>query len=206
MSELESKIQAISEDVNNVAQQAAGIVVKTESDVRTATNFLSQVKKRIKRIETLRKEFLEPFQAGVKNINNKFKLQSEPLKEIERLIKESIKTFIDEQEKIQMEKQRKEEAERKKLEEEREKQLAEGKKVEALPEKKEMVKEEKTMYRAEEGATIVKKVWKFYVEDVSKVPNEYLLIDEVKIRAAIGAGERDIKGVKIYQDNQITIR
>lgn len=46
----------------------------------------------------------------------------------------------------------------------------------------------------------IKKVWKFEVEDITKVSAEFLLIDQVKVNAAIRAGVRNIPGLKIFQD------
>ncbi len=46
----------------------------------------------------------------------------------------------------------------------------------------------------------IKKVWKFEVEQITNVPAEYLIVDQVKINAAIRAGARNISGLKIFQD------
>ncbi len=50
------------------------------------------------------------------------------------------------------------------------------------------------------------KRWVFEIENVGMVPREYLQVDEKKIREAITAGVRDIPGVRIYQDESITLR
>ncbi|MGN6435982.1 MAG: hypothetical protein ACTHMM_05585 [Agriterribacter sp.] len=50
------------------------------------------------------------------------------------------------------------------------------------------------------------KKWTFEILDASKVPREYLKVDETAIREAIGKGIRSIDGVRIYQDTSLTIR
>jgi hypothetical protein len=49
-------------------------------------------------------------------------------------------------------------------------------------------------------------VWKFDILDEQKIPRQYLLIDEVGIRAAIRSGVREIEGLKIYEDFEISVR
>lgn len=50
------------------------------------------------------------------------------------------------------------------------------------------------------------KRWTFEVEDLSQVPREYLQLDEKKIREAISAGTRILPGLRIYQDESISLR
>ena len=56
------------------------------------------------------------------------------------------------------------------------------------------------------GSTGSRVAWKFTIEDESKVPREYLMVDEKKIRQAVNAGERKIAGVRIEEDIIITRR
>lgn len=50
------------------------------------------------------------------------------------------------------------------------------------------------------------KRWVFEIKNAGLIPREYLQVDEKKIRDAIAAGTRDIPGVRIYQDESITLR
>lgn len=59
------------------------------------------------------------------------------------------------------------------------------------------------------GGTKVKgmtKTWAFEITDLSLVPREFLMVDEVKIRKAVAEGARTIEGVKIFQKDGLTIR
>lgn len=50
------------------------------------------------------------------------------------------------------------------------------------------------------------KRWVFEVEDASLVPREYLVVNETAIRKAVNEGARTIPGVRIYQDESISLR
>jgi hypothetical protein len=53
-----------------------------------------------------------------------------------------------------------------------------------------------------------RQVWTFSVADLSKVPREYLVLDETKIRKAILAAGGDLKidGINIFQETKIAFR
>lgn len=50
------------------------------------------------------------------------------------------------------------------------------------------------------------KRWTFEITDASQVPSEYLVVDEKKVREAVAAGTRSIPGIRIYQDESISLR
>lgn len=50
------------------------------------------------------------------------------------------------------------------------------------------------------------KTWTFDITDLNQVPREYLVLDEVKVRAAIKDGTRSIAGLNIYQKESISLR
>jgi len=56
------------------------------------------------------------------------------------------------------------------------------------------------------GSAVGRMVWKFEVQDPAQVPRAYLAVDEKAIRTAVGAGVRDIPGVRIFQEEQIAGR
>lgn len=56
------------------------------------------------------------------------------------------------------------------------------------------------------GTTSVRKVWKFEVTDSALVPRQFLMVDEQAIRRAVAEGARTIEGVRIYQDEQLSVR
>lgn len=58
----------------------------------------------------------------------------------------------------------------------------------------------------EDGFLYTQANWTFDIEDLSKVPSEYLTVDVTKIKADIKSGIRTIKGLKIYEQKQIALR
>ena len=48
--------------------------------------------------------------------------------------------------------------------------------------------------------------WAYQVTDSDKVPREFLMVDEKKVRAAIATGVRQIDGITIYQDEILATR
>lgn len=47
--------------------------------------------------------------------------------------------------------------------------------------------------------TGMRKVWDYSIEDISKVPAEYMMLDEAKVKQAIKNGERNIPGLVIAE-------
>lgn len=68
------------------------------------------------------------------------------------------------------------------------------------------VPEQEKTVQSDLGAISAKKVWEFEVIDESKVPNEFKIVNEKAIRAAVKAGVRNIPGVKIYQTETLAVK
>jgi len=56
------------------------------------------------------------------------------------------------------------------------------------------------------GSAKTKLKWTFELEDIKKVPAEYILLDEKKIKHLIEAGFREIAGIRIFQADVTTFR
>lgn len=54
--------------------------------------------------------------------------------------------------------------------------------------------------------SVVRKVWAFRLTDLSKVPLQYLQLNETAVRNAIKSGERNIAGMEIFQECQVAIK
>lgn len=54
--------------------------------------------------------------------------------------------------------------------------------------------------------SVVRKVWAFRLNDLSKVPLQYIQLNETAVRNAIKAGERNIAGLEIFQECQVAIK
>lgn len=54
--------------------------------------------------------------------------------------------------------------------------------------------------------SVVRKVWAFRLTDLSKVPLQYIQLNETAVRNAIKAGEINIAGLEIFQECQVAIK
>ena len=59
---------------------------------------------------------------------------------------------------------------------------------------------------ADVGNSTVQKRWTFKVEDITKVPADYLIVDTAEVNNAIADGVREIKGLKIFQKETLSVR
>jgi hypothetical protein len=51
-----------------------------------------------------------------------------------------------------------------------------------------------------------RRTWTFEIEDASKVPAQFLIVNEKAIREAVRSGAREIPGIKIYQEVSVVAR
>lgn len=67
---------------------------------------------------------------------------------------------------------------------------------------------EKPIMEAERtvGTTTIKKIWDFRIIDEAKIPKEFLMVNEPKIREKIREGVRAIEGLEIYQREIVSTR
>ena len=80
---IDEKISLIHQDSLQLKNEVAEFKVVDETSQRTAVEILAKIKKRLKRIDDLRTEFVKPLNDQVKKINNMFKMEAEPLAELE---------------------------------------------------------------------------------------------------------------------------
>lgn len=60
-------------------------------------------------------------------------------------------------------------------------------------------------YSAPETKGLTKR-WVFEITNATLVPREFLQVDEKKVKEAVAAGTRTIAGIRIYQDESISLR
>ena len=133
-----------------------------------------------------------------------------PLKEGEAILKSSIRAYMDEVERIRREEERRLQEIARKQEEER--RLAEALLAEAEGNKEEaqaILEEPAFVPMPTVKADIPKvdnrlfrKVWKFKIVDIKKIPIQYLMPDMVKIGGVVRAmkDKTDIPGIQIYEE------
>lgn len=190
-------IQAESTDLVARAENFQIISEKTASDANTILHWIANAKKALQERMNF---FVKPLKDHVKKIEAEFKLVSEPLIRADAIIRCKVvdyRIMIEEAaRKEEAELRRKAEAKQKKQEE---KALAKG---EAPPPPPPIptIEVPKTMG----GVTTVKN-WTYDVEDIDKVPREYLILDSGAVMRAVREGVREIPGIRIYQKETVKV-
>jgi hypothetical protein len=170
-----------------------------------ATELLTQIKARYKRIEELRLSYTKPLNESLRRINADFKSALNPLEELERKVKTAIIDFRAEVERKRREEERRlqEEARKKAIEEAKKNKVSQKKAVEnaVMP----TIERQETTMQSKSGMVKARMVTKFKVVDQNKVPDKYWVIDESLIRQDVRNGLMKIDGVEIYQEEELSV-
>lgn len=191
--------------------QAERAVIDSPEAAENMTDMLKVVKMRKTKSEEARKSLVKPLNDHVKFINEQFKDAAAPLVQADHIGRRKLTDYMREQERIRREEEariRKEEEERRLVEAEKleqagdadgaEKALEEAIHVPAAP--------RAAPTRGNFASSHTRKVWTHKLVDLSEVPAEFLMLDEKAVKRAIDSGTREIPGLEIYQDEQISIR
>ena len=183
-------IQVMEKQVSPLVAQSGSYIIKSSEDVDKSSEFLKKVKDTENEIEAKRLEFTKPLNQSLKAINDTFKKLKEPLIEARTVLTNKILSWKREE----TAKQEKEEARRRKIQE------AHAKKGHTVEAPVVLDRPENTI-----GNTRTVKYWTFEVQDLGKVPDLYKMINSVGVRSAISEGVREIPGIKIYQEERLSI-
>ena len=205
-----------------IDERAKLISVTDAVSYDSAVLFLKEVNTKLKDFKAQREKYIKPMKDSIKAIDDKLKEPIKLLEDTDTTLREKLNSYLNEVRKREEERLV---LERKKAEDEAIKEIdhLEDAKRYAL-EYDEVTQKaiqrtiENKQNKAIEATAFVEKinlstnsasismVWDFEVTDKSKLPLEYLKVDEVAIRNAIRNGQRDIAGVNIYQKPQISLR
>ena len=180
-------------------QTARNTQVTNDEEMTGAAEVIAAIKKRGDEIEKARTALVKPLNDHVKFINNQFKGETERLAKIESF----VRTLIDDYRKKQQAERLAREAELRRLAEETAKATNDSdfQQIATTVE----IPAEKT-YHGDTAAVTFSMVWDFEMVDFGKVPDQYKELVDMKVRAAIHSGVRDIPGIRIYQHEQTRIR
>lgn len=219
---LSTKLVAIEQDVRSMEERVKAITISNDDDYASASKLVLDIAARTKRIDALRKEFTGPLKDQVKVIDNKFKMQIEPLEKIDTILREKMLAYYEAKERAAREEAAKREAELARINAEIEAKKAEAAEMSAKEKKaadKEVAKLEQSVValdepviaperttRLAEGTVSMKKVWDFEVVDITMVPVDLLTVDSARIRKMIDMGDRNIPGINIFQKTSLSAR
>ncbi len=205
MEQNDKKLEEIKKDTKAMTTKVSKMTISNEKEVMQATELLSQVKARAKRIEEIRLNYTKPLNETLKKINADFKGALKPYDEMEAQIKRAIINY-----RAEIEKKRREEEMR--LQEEARKKAIEEAKKNKISQKKALenmvvptVEKQETTIQSKSGMVKTRMVTKFKVVDLNKVPKKYWVIDESLIRADVRSGLMKIDGVEIYQEEELSV-
>lgn len=151
-------------------------------------------------VEARKKFFVTPLKAHVKEIEAELKLVSGPLNQADAIIRAKVVDYrIVLEEKARKEEEvlrRKAEAKQKKVEE---KAKSKGEPPPPPPPAP-RVEVPQTI-----GGVTITKPWTYGIENINKVPREYLTLDTVAVMNAVRLGARKIPGLRIYQKESVRV-
>lgn len=186
---------SLTEAAERSLKLAGAMKVLKEADLAPATNLLAEVKDYGKRVGTLRRFFVDPYNAYVKSINGRFKPLEEKVDEAELMLKKKLVAFNERQ--------------TVKLADKKEEVMAKidsgeiG--VEAGVKALEGIDGPQRTVRAEGGTVSFRTIRRAVVEDESLLPREYLVPDMQKITKVALAGVK-IPGVKVTEEKSPSVR
>lgn len=199
--------------------------IRNQGDYEKLGDYLKTVKSLSKDLETMRKEEVQPFLDGQREVQGRYKPYLDKLDRTAILIGRAMTQWTIEQEKIRQEVQRKlteqarleEEKKKKELEERAKKWKEKGNETKA-----EMLREQaettvvpipiiQTKIEQPEGQHI-RSVWKGRIVNIKKIPHEYVLAWFEPIQSKIDKfasstkGAILIEGIEFYEEKSIVTR
>lgn len=211
------EIAIIRHEARGLVDNARDLVIVDEDSALVATRMLVSATGAKRKLEEQRIFLVKPLNDHVKDINTLFKEWIKPLDNADSILRRKLLEFSQEQRRVY------EKAEAERLEQERlaaEALAAESDNI-LLDENDNAILEgddfpdaeyvppppaPKTVQYTAGGSTGVRKTWVFEVVDETLVPSNYLMVDEGAISLAVREGVREIPGVRIYQQESLSVR
>lgn len=208
---IEVELAPVVKAVGTIEEQVKAIVIKDEKTNAEAIEFVGGLTTKKKEMEIMRKFFVEPLNHQVKAINAKFKPEATHIDEVIQIVKGKMGDYHAEEENKRV----KEEARLQKIRDNADKKREEKGEEKIAEPVKQVVEVQQTKGTGQVKSTI-KKVWKHKVVSINKLPENVMeavlaeaykkgLIDTV-IRRFVTAGIREMEGVDIYSENQVSIK
>ena len=200
----EITIASLREQALGLLQYASERIIRTIDDTKSATEDLSIIAKSKKWLEDKRKEYVTPLNNQAKVINDTFKLVSDPLNQADKITRDKILAFREEQERKRREVEAIE-AEKLALAR-REAELKDGEiTIDLTPIEKPDAVPDRII--TDIGTSNQRDNWKWQVTDLSQVPREYLMINAGMVTPIVKAskGKLTIPGIRIYNEPIIAV-
>ena len=181
---MNEQIQALAIRKDDLLEQGS-LEIQDETSLMQAGETLGAIRSFLKKVESVRVFFTKPLNDHLKDINTEFKQISAPLSILDKQITQKLKDYRQQIEAKRLEEQARLDAEAQARQE-----------TSLIPEAIAPIvpAQSKSVY-TETGKITFIKIRRWELEDISKVPLEYLKLDDAKITAVIKAGG-NIPGIR----------
>ncbi len=195
---------ALSKEVAGLAKYAESRIIKTEADIKTATDDLGLIGKLMKSIEDLRSKYVKPLNEKLKAINGTFKELTNPLDQANAITRQKIMAYRQEVERLRKEA---EEINRQKEELAKKEAAFNGTGEVTINTTPVIIPQETAKTVRTETATMgTRKIRKAKVVDFAKLPDIYKLPNQRMLDAAAATGVQEIPGVQFYVEESLIVR
>lgn len=185
-----------------LANRALAHVVNSEAALTTANGLLGDLKASLTNIESSRTFLTKPLRDHVKRIEAQYKPVVDQLEAADEALRNKVLAFYAERQKAADEVAAKEREAAEKAADKGKDEVAAEHALKAV--EVQSAASVKTMV-ADNASVQVRKGWNFEVEDLGKVPAEYMTLDEKAVRTAIKSGLRTIPGIRIFEENSLAV-
>lgn len=183
-------------------QYAEARLIKTDEDIKAATNDLALISKLKKAIEEKRQEYVGPINAHLKSVNKAFTDFTTPLTEADTITRQKVKDHRAEQERIRLEQEK---INQLRLEAAQKEMDLKGEITESVN-LVEVSPEVPRRVATEMGTISSFKVKKWEVVSFELVPDQYKMLNEVLIGKMVRAGiPGGIPGIRIWEEDSLRV-
>lgn len=200
--EQDAKVIALYQEGMKLRDFAVTRIILTNDDLTPATNDLAIIKKTKNAIEELRKEYVNPIRHQLDTVNGTFKDFTAPLDEANTINRQKVQSY---QAEVARQVAEAEAINRDKLDlARREMELKGEYTVDLSPTE---TPELRRRVHAEMGSTSTQKNYKWEVDDISKIPREYLMPNHVLIGQVVRSskGMMAIPGIRTWAEDAIRV-
>jgi len=181
---MNEQIQALAIRKDDLLEQGS-LEIQDETSLIHASETLGAIRSFLKKVESVRVFFTKPLNDHLKDINAEFKQITNPLSNLDKQITQKLKDYRQQVEAKRLEEQARLDAEAQARQE-----------TSLIPEViAPIVPAQSKSVQTEMGKITFIKIRRWELEDISKVPLEYLKLDDAKITAVIKAGG-NIPGIR----------
>ena len=188
------------EEAMKALEYAETRVIVTREDNMVASDDLSLISKLKKAMEAKKREYLDPLREKAEAIRETYSTLMDPIIRADRITRDKMLAYSQEQERIR---RKQEEINRKRLEAAQQEMKLKGELTESVN-LVEVVPETKRV-STDLGTSGITKIKKWEVEDLSKVPLDYMMIDVAKVGKVVRAGIPSIPGIRIWEESSLRV-